>query len=66
MAKSSKPKAYLIASDDAQPAVSMTSGKRFDVRTVQVVDPSLKPSGKMAARLCGSTSTCVALIEVED
>ena len=66
MASPSKSKAYLIVTDDAEPAVSVKAGKRFAVRTAQLVDPKLNPAGKVAARLCGSTSTCVALIEVDE
>jgi hypothetical protein len=55
--------AYLVVSDEAHPA--LPPKPKFEVRTVQIVDPKLNPSNKVAARLCGDTSTCVALIEIE-
>ncbi|CCE12116.1 hypothetical protein BRAS3843_940020 [Bradyrhizobium sp. STM 3843] len=65
MTKASGTKAYLIVSDDKEPEVALKSGKRFEVRTLEVVDPKLNPSQKIAARLCGETSSCQALIEIE-
>jgi hypothetical protein len=57
-------KAHLIVSDDAEPAVKLKSGMRFEVYATTVVDTELKASGKVAARLCGGTSTCLALVEI--
>lgn len=66
MAKASKPstKAHLIVSDDAQPTIKVKPGMRFEVRATTVVDTKLKSSRKVAARLCGGTTTCLALVEV--
>jgi len=61
---SDTPTVHLIESDKENPAITLTSGMRFEVKTTQVVDAALQPSQKIAARLCGSTSTCLALIEV--
>jgi hypothetical protein len=57
-------KAHLIASEDAAPALKMKHGMRFEVRAITVVDSDLKPSKKIAARLCGGTDTCLALVEI--
>jgi hypothetical protein len=32
---------------------------------VELVDEQLKPTKTIAARLCGGTSTCLALVETE-
>jgi hypothetical protein len=56
--------AHLIQSDDAEPKVTVKPGMKFEVRTVTVVDTDMKPGAKIAARLCGSDDTCVALFEV--
>jgi hypothetical protein len=58
------PKAHLIVSDEAEPAVTLKPGMRFEVVATTVVDAELKASNKVAARLCGGTSTCLALVEV--
>ncbi len=58
-------KTYLIVSDDAEPAIKLKPGMRFEVHATTVVDTELKASGKVAARLCGGTSTCLALVEIE-
>jgi hypothetical protein len=57
-------KAHLIVSDDAEPAVKLKPGMRFEVHATTVVDAELKASGKVAARLCGGTNTCLALVEI--
>jgi hypothetical protein len=64
--KTDKPttKAHLIVSDDAEPAVKLKPGMRFEVVATTVVDAELKASSKVAARLCGGTNTCLALVEV--
>jgi hypothetical protein len=37
---------------------------KLHVTAVQLVEPTLKASKKIAARLCGGSGTCLALIEV--
>jgi hypothetical protein len=58
------PKLHLIASDEQEPTIKLKPGMRFEVHATTVVDPALKPAGKVAARLCGGTSTCLALVEL--
>ncbi|MCI4679051.1 hypothetical protein K9U39_17665 [Rhodoblastus acidophilus] len=58
------PKAHLIVSDDAEPAVKLKPGMRFEVVATTIVDVELKEAGKIAARLCGGTTTCLALVEI--
>lgn len=55
-----------IVSDDENPKVELKAGMKFSVQTVELVDTNLKAANKVAARLCGGTSTCVALIGIED
>jgi len=62
----------LIESDDERPKVALTPGKRYEVIATSVVDsdlndvtdemegPALRPP-----RLCGSGSTCLAIVEIE-
>jgi len=64
MAKSNK--TYYIVSDSKNPSVTLKPGQKFQVSSVQLVDSSLKPIKKGTARLCGGTSTCVALIDISD
>jgi hypothetical protein len=56
----------LIDSDDAEPTIKLKPGMRFEVHATTIVDTELKPARKVAARLCGGTSTCLALIEVSE
>ncbi|MDQ1829791.1 hypothetical protein [Massilia scottii] len=55
---------HLIVSDDASPSIPMEPGKTWRVTTVSVVAPNMERSNAIAARLCGGSNTCVALIEV--
>ncbi len=57
-------KALLIVSDESEPAVKLKTGMRFEVHATTLVDTELKASGKVAARLCGGTTTCLALVEI--
>lgn len=64
--KSSEKILKLIVSDEKKPNITLSPGMKIEVKTVQLVESSLKVSKKSAARLCGGTSTCVALVEVGD
>ena len=55
----------LIQSKDKNPVVKVKAGMRFEVTSVSVVTPELRKPDKIAARLCGGTSTCLALIELD-
>ncbi len=57
-------KVHLIISDEKSPSVQVKQGMRLDVISVKLVDPSLRKSKASAARLCGGTNTCLALIEL--
>jgi hypothetical protein len=65
-ASASKKKLNLIVSEDPKPSVALKAGMRLDVVSVSLVEPTLRPSRARAARLCGGTSTCLALFEVGD
>ena len=56
----------LIVSNDENPKVELKAGTKFKVETIELVDAPLQPIKKGAARLCGGTSTCLALIDIED
>jgi hypothetical protein len=56
---------HLVVSDDQSPSLKLKAGMKFEVHAVTLVDADLKPAGPVAARLCGGTSTCLALIELE-
>lgn len=55
---------HLIVSDESEPTIKVKAGAKFEVHSVKVVDAAFKPSDKVAARLCGGTSTCIALLKV--
>ncbi len=72
MAETPSPRAiHLIESEESEPRVKLTPGKRFEVIATTVVDQDLqqvtedarKPRPK-PPRLCGSRSTCVAIVEI--
>jgi hypothetical protein len=61
----------LIASEEGEPRVEHRAGKRYEVAVVPIVDRDLNAmeegieEAARPARLCGSRSTCVAIIEIE-
>ena len=57
-------KIHLVESDDQRPTIKLKPGMRFEVHATTIVDTELKPAEKVAARLCGGTSTCLALVEI--
>jgi hypothetical protein len=59
-------KVHLIVSDETQPSVKLKPGMKFKVHATTVVNTDLKPAGKIAARLCGGTTTCLALVEIDE
>lgn len=63
-ATASQKKLNLIVSDEKTPAVKLQPGMKLDVVSVSLVQPTLKAARARAARLCGGTDTCLALVEV--
>ena len=63
--KNAEPKTSLVVSDEKFPKVKLKPGMRFEVKTVSLVDAELKKPKKVAARLCGGTTTCLALVEID-
>lgn len=57
-------KSHLIVSEKDEPTVAIKSGMRFEARSISIVDEQFVASHKVAARLCGGTSTCLALVEI--
>jgi hypothetical protein len=62
---------HLIESDETEPRVKLKPGKRYEVVATPVVDRDLRQVDEEAKRpvekpprLCGSRSTCVAIIEI--
>ncbi|MEU8034695.1 hypothetical protein AB0C13_40180 [Streptomyces sp. NPDC049099] len=63
----------LVESDDEQPKVRTTLGSRFEVVVATVVDSDLQAitdeiltnQAKRPPRLCGSRSTCLAIVEID-
>jgi hypothetical protein len=55
----------LVASKQAKPAIKVKPGMKLTVASVVLVDPSGKKAGPIGARLCGGTSTCLALVDVD-
>jgi hypothetical protein len=60
----SQKKLNLIVSDEKKPAVKLQPGMKLDVVSVSLVEPTLKAARARAARLCGGTDTCLAVVEV--
>lgn len=57
--------AHLVVSDDSAPKLPLRAGMKFEVHATTLVEPTLKGSSKkLAARLCGGTSTCIALVKL--
>jgi len=59
-------KVRLIVSDESNPAIPLMPGHRFEVATVDVFDAESQKPSTGAARLCGGTSTCLALIDISE
>jgi hypothetical protein len=64
MAHKQKPTAHVIVDDREQPTLALRPGMKFEVHATSIVDAELKPSTKIAARLCGGSGTCLALVEL--
>lgn len=60
-----KPAVNLVVSDDKIPKVELKAGMRFEVVSVAVVDEKLRRIPGIGARLCGGTSTCLALVDLD-
>ncbi len=54
----------LIVSDEKKPKITVAAGEKLEVVAVSLIDPGRKPARATAARLCGGTSTCLALVDV--
>ncbi len=59
-----KAKIQLIETDEAYPTIQLEAGMRFEVATVSLVDAELKKPKRFAARKCGGTSSCLAIIQL--
>lgn len=55
----------LVLSEDKVPRIELKPGMRFEVASVAVVDEKLTRKTGVGARLCGGTSTCLALIDLD-
>jgi hypothetical protein len=57
---------YLIVTNEENPRLErQRGGKTYKAVSVMLADPSLKPAKPIAARLCGGSGTCLALVEVD-
>jgi len=55
----------LIASDQKKPKIALQPGMKLQVVSIKLADPTLKAARPIAARLCGGTNTCLALVETD-
>lgn len=55
----------LITSDQKKPKIALRPGMKLQVVSVRLADPTLKATKPIAARLCGGTNTCLALVETD-
>jgi hypothetical protein len=62
MAKKRKMK--LIMSSARRPNVKLKKGAKLKAVAVTLLNPQLKKPKARAARLCGGTDTCMALVEI--
>ena len=63
--KASTDKVTFIVSDEKNPKVVLKPGMKLNVVSVKLADSDLKKPTAQGARLCGGTSTCLALIETQ-
>jgi hypothetical protein len=54
-----------IVSNEKSPKVAVKPGQKLEVVSVSLLDANLKKPKRVGARLCGGTSTCLALVDVE-
>ncbi len=64
MAMKKTAKMTLIASPEKRPAVQVKAGQELRVTAVSIQGADLAKIKKVGARLCGGTSTCLALIDI--
>ncbi len=57
-------KMTLIASAEKSPAVQVKAGQELRVTAVSIQGPDLAKIKRVGARLCGGTSTCLALVDI--
>jgi hypothetical protein len=55
-----------VVSNDSKPSIQLEPGMKLEVVSVSLVSPTLKSARPIAARLCGGTSTCLALISTSE
>lgn len=63
--RKTKTTAHIIVDENVVPKLGLRPGMKFEVHATTVVDASLKKPRTVAARLCGGTSTCIALVEID-
>ena len=54
----------LVVSDRKDGGIGAQPGQRLDVVAVKLIEPTAGRPAKLGARLCGGTSTCLALVEL--
>ena len=57
-------KLSLVAAKEKKPSVTVKAGQEFRVTAVTLQGPEVAKLKKAAARLCGGTSTCIALVDI--
>lgn len=58
-------KTRLLVTDEQEPTIKIKSGMKFEVTSIPLIDASSGDPTKVAARLCGGTSYCIALTELD-
>lgn len=56
----------LVVDAAKNPPVTVKAGQRLNVVAVDLMSAGPKRPKKLGARLCGGTSTCLALVDVSD
>ena len=65
--KQSRNKVKLVLHNDENPMVRLEPGMKIRVETVDLIgsDLDLEKLKKVGARLCGGTSYCLALVDID-
>jgi len=55
----------LIADKEKSPKVELKAGQQLKVVSVKIAGPQLAKMKRVGATLCGGTSTCLAVVDIE-
>ena len=62
--RTAKGSLQMIVSDEQRPRVEVKPGTKLQVVSTRLTGPDLRRITNIGARLCGGTSTCLALVDI--